>query len=97
MCRRDGSRIENGKFKVPGLRNVALTATYMLHNGVFKTLKEVVQFYNTRDKGNWPPPEVPETVNKKELGNLGLTGNEVDAIVAFLNTLSDQSIDTDKP
>jgi len=82
---------ENGKFKVPGLRNVALTAPYM-HNGVFKTLKEVVQFYNTRDKGNWPPPEVPETVNKKELGNLGLTDDEVDAIVAFMETLSDQPI-----
>ncbi len=87
---------ENGKFKVPGLRNVALTAPYM-HNGVFKTLKEVIRFYNTRDKGNWPPPEVPETVNKKELGNLGLTDDEVDAIVAFLNTLSDQPIETDKP
>ena len=87
---------ENGKFKVPGLRNVALTAPYM-HNGVFKTLKEVVQFYNTRDRGNWPPPEVPETVNKKELGNLGLTDDELDAIVAFLNTLSDQPIEIDTP
>jgi cytochrome c peroxidase len=87
---------ENGKFKVPGLRNVALTAPYM-HNGVFKTLKEVVRFYNTRDKGNWPPPEVPKTVNKKELGNLGLTNDEMDAIVAFLNILSDQPIEIDKP
>jgi len=80
---------ENGKFKVPGLRNVALTAPYM-HNGVFKTLKEVVQFYNTRDTGKWPAPEVPETVNRKELGHLGLSNPEVDAIVAFLQTLTDK-------
>jgi cytochrome c peroxidase len=39
---------------------------------------------------------VPETVNEKELGNLGLTDQEVDAIVAFLNTLSDQVPQTDE-
>ena len=35
------------------------------------------------------PPEVPETVNTEELGNLGLTAQEEAAIVAFLKTLSD--------
>mgnify|MGYP000072494021 CR=1 FL=1 len=60
-----------------------------MHNGVFKSLKEVVHFYNTRDIGNWPPPEVPENVNTDELGNLGLTDAEEDAIVAFMETLSD--------
>jgi len=79
---------ENGRFKVPTLRNTALTPPYM-HNGVFKTLKEVIDFYNTRDTGKWPPPEVPETVNKKELGNLGLTEQDVNDIMAFLSTLSD--------
>ncbi len=79
---------ENGKFKVPTLRNVALTAPYM-HNGVFKTLKEVVDFYNTRDTAKWPPPEFPETVNKKELGNLGLNSEEIDSLLAFLMTLAD--------
>ena len=79
---------ENGRFKVPTLRNTALTAPYM-HNGVFKTLKEVNDFYNTRDTGKWPPPEVPETVNKKELGNLGLTEQDVTDIITFLSTLSD--------
>src|SRR6185436_11329643 len=34
-----------GMFKTPGLRNVARTAPYM-HNGAFKTLEEVVEFYN---------------------------------------------------
>lgn len=87
----DGRAAENrGKFKVSTLRNIALTAPYM-HNGIFKTLKEVVSFYNTRDtnQSRWGTPEVPETVNHDELGNLGLTDAEEDAIVAFLNTLTD--------
>jgi cytochrome c peroxidase len=79
---------ENGKFRVPTLRNVALTPPYM-HNGVFKTLFEVVAFYNTRDVGPWSPPEVPENVNDEELGDLGLSNQEVEDIVAFLLTLSD--------
>jgi cytochrome c peroxidase len=79
---------ENGRFKVPTLRNIALTAPYA-HNGYFKTLKEIVHFYNTRDTEKWPPPEVAATVNKKELGHLGLTDEEEDAIIAFLKTLTD--------
>ena len=83
-----------GKHKVPTLRNVGkkpgngYIKAYM-HNGVFKSLKEVVHFYNTRDVEVWPAPEVPENVNNDELGNLGLTDEEENAIVAFLNTLSD--------
>lgn len=96
---------EDGKFKVPTLRNIALTAPY-LHNGYFTTLKGVVDFYNTRDvkpacskefvsdvkalkKGCWPKAEVAENVNADELGNLGLNEREVDDIVAFLHTLTD--------
>ena len=79
---------ENGKFRVPTLRNAAVTAPYM-HNGIFKTLRQVVVFYNTRDVGPWPAPEVPQNVNHEELGNLGLTEQEVDDIVAFLHTLTD--------
>jgi len=78
----------NGKFRVPSLRNIALTAPYM-HNGVFETLKEVVDFYNTRDIKKWPKPEVAENVNKDELGDLKLTENEVDDLVAFMETLTD--------
>lgn len=83
-----------GKHKVPTLRNVdkrpgnGFPKAYM-HNGVFKSLKEVVHFYNTRDVESWPPPEVPENVNTDELGDLGLTLEEEDAIVAFMKTLSD--------
>lgn len=75
------------------------------HNGFFKSLKGIVHFYNTRDvlprcagsiteaealaSGCWPAPEVAETINQSELGNLLLTSAEEDAIVAFLGTLSD--------
>lgn len=79
---------EDGKFRVPTLRNVALTKPYM-HNGVFKTLRQVVSFYNTRDVAPWPPAEVPRNVNKEELGNLKLTELEIDDIVAFMLTLTD--------
>ena len=78
----------NGLFRVPTLRNVALTSPYM-HNGVFKTLYQVVAFYNARDVAPWPAPEWPGNVNRDELGDLGLTPQEIDDIVAFLRTLSD--------
>lgn len=83
-----------GKHKVPTLRNVAKAPSKKfikayLHNGVFKSLEEVVHFYNTRDVESWPPPEVPENVNTDELGDLGLTMAEEEAIVAFMETLSD--------
>lgn len=79
---------EDGKFRVSSLRNVALTAPYA-HNGFFQDLRSIVQFYNTRDVAEWPAAEVPETMNRDELGNLGLSEAEVDAIVAFMNTLTD--------
>lgn len=75
------------------------------HNGYFKSLYGIVHFYNTRDvlaacPGNytesqalgancWPAPEVAANMNKAELGNLGLTQAEEEAIVAFLKTLDD--------
>jgi cytochrome c peroxidase len=98
-----------GRMKVPTLRNVDLrpydgaVKAYM-HNGVFKSLEEVVRFYNTRDvlppcgpgadrsdwgMTCWPAPEVAANVNRSDLGNLGLTADEEAAIVAFLRTLSD--------
>ncbi len=81
---------EMGKMKVPTLRNVAITSPYM-HNGAFMTLKEVVHFYNTRDvpDNGWPAPEVNMNVNTEELGDLGLTDGQEDAIVAFMETLTD--------
>jgi len=79
---------ENGKFRVPTLRNIAITPPY-LHNGVFKTLFQVVAFYNSRDVAPWPPPEVAENVNVDEMGDLGLTNQEMEDIVAFMLTLTD--------
>ena len=77
-----------GKFKVPTLRNVAMTAPYG-HNGVFPTLKDVVDFHNTRDVGQWSAPEVLVNMNTTDVGNMGLTGAEVDDVVAFLMGLTD--------
>jgi len=79
---------ENGKFKVSTLRNIANTAPYF-HNGVFKTLEEVMDFYNDRDSGRFGSPEVPENVNHDELGNLKLTDQEMKDVITFLKTLSD--------
>jgi cytochrome c peroxidase len=75
------------------------------HNGYFKTLRGIVHFYNTRDvkpvcpslyteaealaADCWPQPEVSSNLNTAEMGDLGLTPEEEDAIVAFLRTLSD--------
>ncbi|MFH1946020.1 MAG: cytochrome-c peroxidase [Acidobacteriota bacterium] len=79
---------QNGKFRVPTLRNAAVTPPYM-HNGVFKTLFTVTTFYNTRDVAGWPAPEVAENENREELGKLGLTNLELEDLVAFLRTLTD--------
>lgn len=78
----------DGKFKVPTLRNVAISAPYS-HNGYFNTLEEVMDFYNKRDVEPFPAAEIPATVNHKELGNLGLTDQEEKDIIAFMKTLTD--------
>jgi cytochrome c peroxidase len=81
---------EDGLFKVMTLRNIGLTKPYA-HNGFFKELKDITHFYNTRDVDaeGWPAPEVPGTVNFDELGNLGLSKADEDALVKFMRTLSD--------
>jgi cytochrome c peroxidase len=102
------SQAQMGKFKVPTLRNVDLRpypgfVKAYGHNGYFKSLEEIVHFYNTRDVlpqceivsdpqasvKCWPAPEVAANMNTKEVGNLGLSPEEEAAIVAFLKTLSD--------
>jgi cytochrome c peroxidase len=87
---------EWGKHKVPTLRNVDLRPNRWFvkaysHNGYFKSLEEIVHFYNTRDLpwAGWPAPEVADNMNTTEMGNLGLKKGEELAIVAFLKTLSD--------
>lgn len=83
-----------GKHKVPTLRNVDLRPSSGFikaygHNGYFKSLKDIVHFYNTRDVEEWDTAEVSANMNTAELGNLRLTEDDEWAIVAFLKTLSD--------
>lgn len=92
---------EAGKFKVPTLRNVAITGPYM-HNGVFSNLKTVVLFYdqfNNRERKlnpetgqPWDAPEVDRNLALKEqdFQAPALKDEEVNALVAFMKTLTDQ-------
>ena len=91
-----GDPAQDGKFRVPTLRNVARTAPYG-HNGYFQNLQFMVDFLATRDVGSadpdvgaWPPPEVPATVDRVHVGHLGLTPRDIDDLVAFLGTLTDE-------
>ena len=87
-----GDANDNGKFKVMTLRNIGKTGPYA-HNGIFKNLKEITHFYNTRDvSGEWPDAEYPATKNITELGNLGLSDDDENALVAFMGTLSDRPV-----
>ena len=73
-----------GRFKTPGLRNIAVTAPYM-HNGMHKTLREVIDYYNEPDKF------ISNSVNRDTLlaKPLGLTEQEKQDLEAFLNSLTD--------
>lgn len=73
-----------GVFKVPTLRNVALTAPYM-HDGRFATLEEVIEHYNT---GGHPSPTVSPFM-KFTTGGLQLTPEKKTQLLAFLNSLTD--------
>jgi cytochrome c peroxidase len=72
------------------------------HNGYFKSLKSIMHFYNTRDvlprcgpddpgEGTtcWPAPETTRNMNTKFVGRLGLSDEEEDALVSFMQTLTD--------
>lgn len=79
------SKADLGKFKTAGLRNVALTAPYM-HNGQFKTLAEVIDFYND------PGKIVPDAINRDSIlaQPMGLTPAEKKDLEAFLLSLTDK-------
>ena len=74
-------------FKTPSLRNAALTAPYM-HNGVFKTLEEVVDFYNN---GGGKGLHIAPTNQSLSFDRLNLTKKEKNDIVLFVKTLTDTS------
>ncbi len=84
------SETDRGKFKVPTLRNVALTAPYM-HDGRFATLEEVVEHYN--GKLHRSPTLDPNLAKHPESG-LGLSAEDKAALVAFLKTLTDENFVT---
>lgn len=79
-----GKESDLGKFKTPGLRNIAITAPYM-HNGMHKTLKEVIDFYNEPDKF------VANSINRDTvIKPLGLTETEKKDLENFLLSLTDE-------
>ncbi len=92
---------QEGRFRVPTLRNVAVTEPYM-HNGVFDDLRTVVLFYlkytsfdakrqkNPNTGETWHLPEVKNTLAVSDLiKGQNLSEREIDALVAFLKTLTD--------
>ena len=94
----NGDMRQKGKFKVPTLRNVAVTAPYM-HNGVFKDLRSVLMFLNhfnaddSKALTNGPPwgeAEYAPTIDYKELDAPPLSDADIQALIAFLETLTDE-------
>jgi len=83
----------NGKFRIPSLRNIGLTAPYM-HDGRFATLEEVVDHYNSGIKSH---PNLDENLKEKGLPRrMNLSPIEKSAVVAFLRTLTDDAFISDK-
>jgi cytochrome c peroxidase len=85
---------DNGSFRIPSLRNIALTGPYM-HDGRFKTLDEVIEHYNSGIQNH------PQLDKKLRSGNGGplrmnLNALEKKALVAFLHTLSDEKMTVDE-
>lgn len=83
-----GERSLRAGFKVPSLRNVALTAPYM-HSGRFESLREAVAFY-TGGRGHAVPDDEKLSIHW-HIWEPRLTDSELDRLVDFLGTLTDQS------
>lgn len=84
-----------GVFRIPSLRNVALTAPYM-HDGRFATLEEVVNHYN---EGIQRSPNLDQVLRTWDTGDaikLGLSEDQKSALVAFLHTLTDEQYMADE-
>ena len=97
-----GDPTQDGRFKVPTLRNIAVTGPYM-HNGVFADLRTVLLFYNKYNSKSparqidpetgrpWAKPEIGRNLSMKELETgPALDDRRIDALVAFLKTLTDK-------
>lgn len=85
------SYLDNGKFKVPSLRNISLTSPYM-HDGRFETLQEVIDHYNHGIKTSSTLAPFLKMTNSHRSKGLGLTNQEVNDLIDFLNTLTDTEL-----
>lgn len=79
----------DGAFKIPSLRNVALTAPYF-HNGEARTLRQAIELYSRG--GNVHPVRALDGTLIEPLGVPSLTSDEIDAIIAFLESLTDERV-----
>ncbi|PKV51504.1 cytochrome c peroxidase [Aquimarina sp. MAR_2010_214] len=82
--------LHRGMFKTPTIRNADLTAPYM-HNGVYNTLEEVMEFYNLGGGGGMGFDLPHQTLPFDELN---LTDKELKAIIAYVKTLTDENVTT---
>lgn len=89
-----GQPFDNGKFKIPSLRNVSLTAPYM-HDGRFETLEEVMEHYNTGVETN-PNLDFRLMNTDGSVKRPNISASEVQAIIAFLNTMTDFEMISDE-
>ncbi len=89
-----GNTIEQGTFKVPTLRNIALTGPFM-HDGRFATLQEVIEHYSSgvQSHPNLHPNLKDSNGQPKRMN---FSPGDKDALLAFLNTMTDDKIRTDK-
>lgn len=86
---------DRGRFRVPTLRNIALTAPYM-HDGRFKTLEEVLDHYNDHIQPSATlAPLIIEATNEVGGKSLLLTPQEKQDVIAFLHMLTDSTFITD--
>lgn len=95
-----GRNSDNGKFRAPSLRNIALTAPYM-HDGRFTTLEQVLEHYNDHIQlSETLDPLILEASNEQTIAGqpvkLHLTAQEKKDIIAFLHMLTDSTFITDK-
>ncbi|HEY1110819.1 MAG TPA: hypothetical protein VGE76_19355 [Opitutaceae bacterium] len=83
-----GKASDEGKFKTPSLRNVALTAPYM-HDGRLRSLEDVVAHYDHRVRRS---ATLDPNLAKHPPEGLRLSTEDQRALVAFLRTLTDEAL-----
>ncbi len=89
-----GNVNDNGKFKVPSLKNIAIRPPYM-HDGRFATLEEVIEHYSSGIQ-NHPNLISPLVNDDGEVGQFDFNQSEKEALVAFLKTLTDEEMLSDE-